>query len=45
MTVYGNGLMTRCAFDPVTFRLSRVRTEYSDAGLDYHPTGLPSRTR
>ena len=42
MTVYGNGLMTRCAYDPVTFRLTRVRTErYNLSGLDYQPTGAP----
>ena len=27
MTVYGNGLMTRRAYDPVTFRLARIRSE------------------
>lgn len=47
MTVYGNGLMTRCAYDPVTFRLGRTRSErYTLSGLDYQPGGslLDDRT-
>jgi RHS repeat-associated protein len=46
MTVYGNGQMTRGAYDPVTFRLSRVRTErFSPVGLDYHPVGPATADR
>jgi RHS repeat-associated protein len=46
MTVYGNGLMTRQAYDPVTFRIARVRTErFILSGLDYHPTGPPVEDR
>lgn len=46
LTVLGNGLMTRHAYDPVTFRLARVRTErYTAAGLDYHPVGAPLEDR
>ena len=46
MTVFGNGLMTRCAYDPITFRLARVRTErFSLSGLDYHPVGTPADDR
>jgi RHS repeat-associated protein len=33
LIAYGNGLMTRCAYDPDTFRLVRLRTEgYERAG-------------
>jgi YD repeat-containing protein len=41
LIVYGNGVMTRNAYDPKTFRLVRLRTErYSmPAVLTYRPTG------
>jgi hypothetical protein len=43
ITVYGNGLMRRCAYDPLTFQLARVRTErFTRAGPDYQPTGPPT---
>ena len=46
MTVYGNGLMTRHAYDPVTFRLARTRTEhYGVAGPDYNPVGAAVEDR
>ncbi|MCI0698184.1 FG-GAP-like repeat-containing protein [candidate division KSB1 bacterium] len=41
LIAYGNGVMTRYAYDPQTFRLVRLCTEHytkSDA-LTYHPTG------
>jgi len=39
---YGNGLMTRYAYDPTTFRLSRMRSEGYVAGpLSYAPQGRP----
>ena len=46
VTAYGNGLMTRCAYDPVTFRLARARSErYTRLGLDYQPVGSPLEDR
>jgi RHS repeat-associated protein len=41
LIAYGNGVMTRYAYDPHTFRLSRLRSEHyskSDT-LTYHPNG------
>jgi RHS repeat-associated protein len=40
---YGNGLMTRYAYDPQTFRLTRLRSERyaTPAALTYHPSGSP----
>src|SRR6185436_3237517 len=44
LIAYGNGVMTRYAYDPDTFRLTRLRTERYDPGLapnlTYHPTAL-----
>ena len=46
MIVYGNGLMSRCAYEPLTYRLARVRSErYNLAGLDFQPTGAPLEDR
>ncbi len=40
LIAYGNGLMTRYAHDPRTFRLTRLRTEgYTLAGDTYRPRG------
>ncbi|MET7426681.1 SpvB/TcaC N-terminal domain-containing protein [Dactylosporangium sp. NPDC005555] len=40
LLVHGNGTMTRYAYDPRSFRLTRLRTEqYSAAGDTYHPKG------
>ena len=41
LIVYGNGVMTRYAYEPRTFRLARLRTERSvlDGALTYRPTG------
>ena len=41
LIVYGNGVMTRHAYDPKTFRLARLRTEHysTPAALTYRPTG------
>ena len=40
LIAYGNGLMTRYAYDPHTFRLKRLRTErYSLESLTYRPAG------
>ena len=43
LVAYGNGLMTRYAYDPRTFRLARLCTEpyTTPAALDYHPNGGP----
>src|SRR5215218_8254733 len=43
LIAYGNGMMTRHAYDLETFRLSRMLTErYSKPNtLTYHPTGAP----
>jgi RHS repeat-associated protein len=41
LIAYGNGMMTRYAYDPQTFRLKRLRSEHytkSDA-VTYHPNG------
>jgi RHS repeat-associated protein len=41
LIAYGNGVMTRSAYDPHTFRLKRLRSErYTTPGdLRYHPDG------
>jgi RHS repeat-associated protein len=41
LIAYGNGVMTRCAYDQLTFRLKRLRTErYSQPdAITYHPNG------
>ncbi len=41
LIAYGNGVMTRYAYDPLTFRLLRMRTErYTQPNsLTYHPQG------
>lgn len=41
LVAYGNGVITRYAYDPVTFRLARVRTEFATqpAALAYQPGG------
>ncbi len=43
LLTYGNGIMTRHAYDPETFRLLRMRTEhYTKIGaFTYHPAGEP----
>lgn len=43
LIVYGNGLMTRSAYDPRTFRLVRLCTERfsQPTPLTYRPTGAP----
>ena len=43
LIAYGNGVMTRYAYDPQTFRLARLRTERytTPQPLTYHPTGAP----
>jgi YD repeat-containing protein len=43
LIVYGNGVMTRYAYAPETFRLVRLRTEHytTSTALTYHPTGAP----
>ena len=44
LIVYGNGVMTRYAYDPLTFRLVRLRTEkYPQPAppLTYEPNGSP----
>jgi RHS repeat-associated protein len=43
LIAYGNGVMTRYAYDPETFRLVRLRTDRftQPADLTYHPTGMP----
>jgi hypothetical protein len=43
LIAYGNGNMTRHAYDPQTLRLTHFRTEaFSKPGdLTYHPTGQP----
>ncbi len=45
LIVYGNGLMTRYAYDEDTFRLLRMRTDRIDAAqttvLSYQPQGAP----
>lgn len=43
LIAYGNGIMTRYAYDARTFRLVHLRSErYSQpAALTYHPTGDP----
>jgi RHS repeat-associated protein len=40
LIAYGNGVMTRCAYDRCTLRLARLRSErYTAEGLVYRPTG------
>ncbi len=45
LIVYGNGLITRYAYDPDSFRLIRLRTDRLDpnlsGALSYQPQGLP----
>ena len=43
LVAYGNGVMTRHAYDPQTFRLKRLRsTPYTRPDeFTYHPTGQP----
>lgn len=43
LIAYGNGVMTRYAYDPETFRLVRLRTDRftQPADLTYQPTGSP----
>ena len=43
LVAYGNGIMTRYAYDPQTFRLTRLRSErYSTRpGIDPAPSGPP----
>lgn len=43
LIAYGNGVMTRYAYDPKTFRLVRMRTEHYTipSALTYHPIGAP----
>ncbi len=43
LIAYGNGIMTRYAYDPQTFRLARLRSEgYTmPAPFTYRPTGAP----
>jgi RHS repeat-associated protein len=41
LIAYGNGVMTRYAYDPHRFRLVRMRSErYTLGGPTYHPTGI-----
>ena len=40
LVAYGNGVMTRHAYDPDTFRLRRLRSErYTTDGVTYRPRG------
>jgi RHS repeat-associated protein len=40
LIAYGNGVMTRCSYDPHTFRLARLRSEpYAVDGVTYRPAG------
>jgi RHS repeat-associated protein len=40
LIAYGNGVMTRYAYDPHTFRLARLRSEpYNRDGVTYRPAG------
>jgi RHS repeat-associated protein len=43
LIAYGNGVMTRYAYDPQTFRLVRLRSEdyTTPNNLTFHPTGAP----
>jgi RHS repeat-associated protein len=42
LIAYGNGVMTRYAYDPDTFRLARMVSErYSREGASYVPSGPP----
>jgi RHS repeat-associated protein len=43
LIAYGNGVMTRYAYDPQTFRLKRLRSEHysKPSEISYHPTGAP----
>jgi hypothetical protein len=42
LLVYGNGVVTRYAYDPETFRLVRLRSELClrAGALSYHPVGI-----
>lgn len=41
LVAYGNGVMTRCTYDPRTFHLQRMRTEHysNPTPLTYSPSG------
>src|SRR5439155_2981428 len=41
LVAYGNGVMTRYAYDPQTFRLKRLRSEHytTPDAVTYHPSG------
>jgi RHS repeat-associated protein len=43
LVAYGNGIITRYAYEPLTFRLSRLRSERFSQPSDssYQPIGLP----
>ena len=43
LIAYGNGVMTRHAYDPLTFRLTRLRSErfIQTDGPSFQPTGAP----
>src|SRR5439155_5530548 len=42
LLAYGNGIMTRHAYDPRTFRLARMRTErFAPTPMSYQPRGAP----
>lgn len=42
LIAYGNGIMTRYAYDPKTLRLARLRTErFANAATTYTPNGAP----
>jgi hypothetical protein len=43
LTAYGNGVMTRYAYDPLTFHLRRLRSErfIHPDGVTYQPSGAP----
>lgn len=45
LITYGNGVMTRYAYDPQTFRLGRLRSERFERIADhgYQPAGAPSQ--
>jgi RHS repeat-associated protein len=46
LAALGNGVMTRYAYDPRTFRLARARSEqYLNQGLTYQPTGAAIEDR
>jgi RHS repeat-associated protein len=46
LVAYGNGVLTRHAYDPETFRLRRTRSEHhTRTGVTYHPTGAAVEDR